>query len=248
MSVKTKNFHKQSIPMVEIFQSISGEGASTGNIVSFVRVAGCDLRCTWCDTKYSFKTEGEEVLKMLPNEILSEIGQLGNKEIICTGGEPLEPGLNKRLIPAFLQSKGYKVRIETSGGSPLYSTGELAIFDLDSSIRPVYTMDVKCPASRMEKHNRFENFRLLDNRDELKFVVADEVDLDYSLSVIEEYRELLSQNEVLLNFSPVFEALEPKALVDWILERNSWFEKNKLKVRLSLQTHKYIWAPHQRGV
>lgn len=241
-------FLETPIPMVEIFHSISGEGVSAGNVVSFVRVAGCDLRCTWCDTKYSFKESGEGVSKLTPQEIIDELTKIGTKEIICTGGEPLEHDKVKRLLPAFIQSKGFKVRIETSGGSRLYSEEELAAFDLKIDTRPVYTMDVKCPESGMAEHNILENILLLDKRDELKFVVAGKSDFNFALEVINCYKEHLATNEIVLNFSPVFNAISPEGLVELLKNNARMAQENNLLIRLSLQVHKFIWPPHQRGV
>ncbi len=241
-------FKDTQIPMVEIFHSISGEGVSTGNLTSFVRVAGCDLRCTWCDTKYSFKESGYDVPMMLPEEIKEKVALFGCSEVICTGGEPLEAEKTKRYLPAYLQQSGYRVRIETSGGSPLYTTEELSFFNLTEFTRPVYTMDIKCPTSGMERHNIFANIERLDHRDELKFVVANEPDLDYAMEVIAKYQWHLSNCQVTLNFSPVFKAMELPWLVEFLKQHNRFFEEKRLKVRLSLQIHKFIWPPHQRGV
>ena len=242
------NFLSTKIPMVEIFHSISGEGVSAGNIVTFVRVAGCDLRCTWCDTKYSFKTRGHNVPQMLPEEILAQVKKIGTREIICTGGEPLEHDTFKRYLPAYLQANGFKVRIETSGGSLLYNKEELDVFNLSIERRPQYTMDIKCPASKMEQHNKYENLQHLDKRDELKFVVASDEDLTFSMKVIKDHVLKFSKSQITLNFSPVFEAMEPAYLAGFLKQNSAYFESKKLLARLSLQLHKFIWPPHQRGV
>ncbi len=242
-------FSLTRIPIVEIFHSISGEGISAGDVVTFVRVAGCDLRCTWCDTKYSFKENGTGISQLLPEEIAIKLSEIGTLEIICTGGEPLEQNKSKRYLPAYLQSKGFNVRIETSGGSDLYSEIELDFFNLDKTNRPVYTMDIKCPGSGMSEKNNFENIGLLDRRDELKFVVADEEDLDYAMNKIQEFRNELSEKRIMLNFSPVFESMESlTACWEFLKEKTPYFQEKKLLARLSLQIHKFIWPPHQRGV
>ncbi|QQS52311.1 MAG: radical SAM protein [Bacteroidota bacterium] len=241
-------FHDTKIPMVEIFHSISGEGVSAGNLTTFVRAAGCDLRCTWCDTKYSFKETGHDVPMMQPQEIMNQVALFGCSEVICTGGEPLEIEKTKRYLPAYLQQSGYRVRIETSGGSPLYSSEELLFFNLTELSRPVYTMDIKCPSSGMESRNLFSNIEQLDVRDELKFVVANQHDLDYAMEVIAKYQRHFSQSQLTLNFSPVFDAIELPVLVEFLKLHNKIFEEKRLKVRLNLQIHKFIWPPHQRGV
>lgn len=243
-----RSFHTTKIPMVEIFQSVSGEGVSAGEIVTFVRVAGCDLRCTWCDTKYSFKESGGGVEQMIPETVIERLRDFGSNEIICTGGEPLEHNKSKRYLPLYLQSEGFKVRIETSGGSDLYTKGELEYFKLKELLRPVYTMDIKCPASGMQAHNNYNNFNLLDERDELKFVVADDADLAFAVDVIDCYKLLLAAKEITINFSPVFESMTPQYLVDFLKRKTAYFGKEKLKTRLSLQLHKFIWPPHLRGV
>ena len=240
-------FEKIPIPIIEIFQSISGEGISAGNLVSFVRVAGCDLRCSWCDTKYSFPLKGPGVTDMLPEEIVETLYKVGTNEIICTGGEPLEENMPKRYLPAYLASYDFTVRIETSGGSPLYSDDELNGFDIERD-EIIYCIDIKCPGSGMHDRNRFENISKLQEEDELKFVVADQTDLKYALEVIDQYKDHLSANDIALNFSPVFDAIDPVEIVDFLKANNLYFEENELWPRLSMQLHKLVWSPHQRGV
>lgn len=241
-------FSGLKIPIVEIFQSISGEGVSAGNVVTFVRVAGCDLRCAWCDTKYSFKESGDGVEMLTADEIADRLEHIGSQEVICTGGEPLEEGKLKRYLPAFIQGRGFSVRIETSGGSALYSQEELDVFKLSKESRPVYTMDVKCPASGMESYNRPQNLMGLDKRDELKFVVANNDDLNYVFNYIQANKVHLKSNQIVLNYSPVFESISADYLVEYLKEKARFFQQEGLFARLSLQIHKYIWPPHQRGV
>ncbi len=248
MKFHANEFLVSRIPIVEIFNSISGEGVSAGRIVTFVRVAGCDLRCVWCDTKYSFKTEGEGVEQLSPEQIVSRVDHYKTTNVICSGGEPLEHGYAKRLLPAFLHSKGFFVRIETSGGSLLYNLEELKEFNLNDESRPVYTMDIKCPGSKMEERNILDNILGLDRRDELKFVITGQEDFKYSIDVINEYSRHLSQQKIDLNFSPVFGAITPKELTELLLENRELFKEKNLRTRLSLQLHKFIWPPHQRGV
>lgn len=240
-------YEQLQIPIVEIFQSISGEGISAGNIVTFVRVAGCNLRCTWCDTKYSFKETGDGIRLMSPTEIMNELLNIGSKEIICTGGEPLEVEKSKRYLPAYLAAKTFKVRIETSGGSTLYSKNELQEFNLLRS-QIAYCMDIKCPGSKMDQYNLFDNIVELQKNDELKFVVADTADLRYSMGVIDKYKAHLSKNEIALNFSPVFGDIKSEEIVEFLKGQTDYFESNNLWPRLSLQIHKIVWPPHKRGV
>ncbi|MBN1116027.1 MAG: radical SAM protein [Bacteroidales bacterium] len=242
-----KEFEKVKIPVIEIFQSISGEGITAGNLVSFVRVAGCNLRCTWCDTKYSFPETGPGVKDMLPREILEELIELGSTEVICTGGEPLEPGKAKRYLPAYLAANDFSVVIETDGAVPVYSAGETDSFDIDLSDIS-YCMDIKCPGSGMSEHNLLENIIELTGDDELKFVVRDKADLDYALDIIDKYKDYLADEDIALNFSPVFGAIQPVEIVDFLKSHTEYFESNGLWPRLSLQIHKFVWPPHQRGV
>lgn len=247
MNVSPEQFEETSIPVVEIFQSISGEGVSSGNIVSFVRVAGCDLRCTWCDTKYSFNETGAGMKQMLPDEIADALFEIGSNEIICTGGEPLEANKAKRFLPLFLASHEFSVHIETSGGSPLYSNEELEAFNIDRE-EISYCMDVKCPDSGMSHKNILKNIPLLKESDELKFVVASQTDMNFAFQTIKKYKEHLSAENIALNFSPVFEAIRPVEIVDFLKRHTVFFEDHELWPRLNLQLHKYVWPPHQRGV
>lgn len=242
-----KEFENSKIPVIEIFQSISGEGISAGNIVTFVRVGGCNLRCTWCDTKYSFVETGPDVKSMLPSEILDVVKKLGSNEVICTGGEPLETGKSKRFVPAFLAANGISVLIETSGASPLYTNEELIAFDADR-IDISYCMDIKCPGSGMSDRNLYENILHLTTGDELKFVVQDLTDLQYSMKTIEKYKQHLSYKDIALNFSPVSEAIQPVEIVEYLIKNTAYFQENSLWPRLSLQLHKFVWPPLQRGV
>jgi 7-carboxy-7-deazaguanine synthase len=240
-------FEQIPIPVVEIFQSISGEGISAGNMVSFVRVAGCDLRCVWCDTKYSFNENSENIRMLLPSDISKELSDAGYIEIICTGGEPLEENKSKRYLPAYLAAKKFIVRIETSGGSRLYSSVELKDFNIDRA-QIAYCMDIKCPGSKMQDKNLYDNIPELLAKDELKFVVADISDLNFSLDIIDKYKSHLSEARIALNFSPVFGSIKPVEIVEFLKEHSKYFIENKLWARLSLQLHKFVWPPHQRGV
>lgn len=247
MNSLIENFTETRIPVVEIFQSISGEGVSSGNIVTFVRVAGCNLRCSWCDTKYSFNENADDIEQLLPEEIVQRVEALGSNEIICTGGEPLEEGKSKRYLPLYLASHEYSVHIETSGGSNLYSADELESFNIERD-EVSYCMDIKCPGSNMEDKNIFKNIPLLEEKDELKFVIASNNDLEYTMKVIEKNKNHLAVENIALNFSPVFGAIEPLEIVEFLKKNTSFFEENELWPRLNLQLHKYVWPPHKRGV
>lgn len=251
--MEREDFEKVSIPIVEIFNSISGEGISAGYVATFLRAAGCNLRCSYCDTVYSYCEVGESVEMLTPSEILEKVGAFSCREIICTGGEPLEMDKAKRYVPIYLASNGYNVRIETNGSQPLYSDEEVNEYGLVDHSRIKYSLDVKCPGSKMSMDNIEDtllknNFMKLKKGDELKFVVGSEEDLSYSLRVIEKYKNIFANNKVITNFTPVFGKLNAERIVEFLRENNKYFEGNALSVRLSLQIHKYIWEPNQRGV
>ncbi len=247
--ITKEEFKQKRIALIEIFNSVSGEGISAGEIVTFVRVAGCNLRCTWCDTKYSFKTSGKGVVELAPDEIVAKLNEIGCKTIISTGGEPMEDDKIKRYLPLYLNSLGFNTRIETSGHSSLYTEIELSSYLDGDSKRPSYTMDVKCPDSNIEESPLLQsNMNRLLPGDELKFVAASYGDLNYALLVIKRYKNLLSENKIAINFSPVFGLMEAKEIVSFMQDNHSWFVSHNLIARLSLQIHKYIWNPDKRGV
>ncbi len=245
-----QQFEQNRIPVNEIFNSVSGEGISAGSVMTFVRVAGCNLRCNYCDTKYSYNELGNEIQVLRPKEIVNILDSYNCKNVLCTGGEPLELNKAKRYIPIYLASKGFKVRIETNGSCPLYSKTELNEFVEDAKFLKIsYTVDVKCPDSGMSDYNIYnENFKLLGSDDEIKFVVGSQIDLEFALSSIKEHRDILSSTGVTINFSPVFGKMEGIEIVNMLKENNNYFEAFKLNVRLSLQIHKFIWPPEARGV
>ena len=237
-----------TLPVVEIFNSISGEGISSGTIVTFVRTAGCNLRCNYCDTKYSYDVKSAN--QMFFYEILDEISKYGGNNIICTGGEPLEIGTYKRFLPLFLAGNNYNVRIETNGSVELYSKDEFNLFNYNSSSKKIkYTLDVKCPSSGMQGFDLInKNIYLLNETDEIKFVIGSKLDFKYSINLIKKYARELGKRKVLLNFSPIFGVYESANLVEDIKFYNKDFEDKGLKVRLSLQIHKFIWDFNKKGV
>ena len=207
----------------EIFKSIQGESSYAGLPCVFVRTSGCNLRCGWCDTSYAFY-EGEE---RSIDSVLEEIRGFGCDCVEITGGEPLLQEevylLMKRLL-----DEGYRLLIETSGSLPIDKIDR----------RAVVIMDMKCPGSRMSHAVHWENIRHLKKEDEVKFVIADRSDYDWSKEVLGRYPLLLERT---ILFSPAFGLMEPRQLAEWVLE-------DRLPVRLQLQIHKYIWDPQMRGV
>ena len=209
--------------ITEIYASIQGETQYAGLPCTLVRTTGCDLRCSYCDSAFAFQGGRE----MTVDDITGEVDRLGAPLVLLTGGEPMLqrelPALAARLLAA-----GYKVMIETSGAHPL---GSLP----DEVVRIV---DVKTPASGESHRMRWELLAELRPRDAAKFVVADEGDYRWACEVIREHH-LGGRTEVLL--SPVHGRLDPKHLVTWML-------RDRLRARLNLQLHKYVWDPEARGV
>jgi 7-carboxy-7-deazaguanine synthase len=208
----------------EIYYSIQGESSRAGLPCVFVRLTYCNLRCTYCDTEYAFY-EGKD---FSIDEIISEVKKYNCNLIEITGGEPLVQMSECLELMNKLCDYGFEVIVETGGSLP--------IKDIDQ--RVVIIMDLKCPSSGMLKKNLFENIDYLKPIDEIKFVIGDRKDYDWSKEQIIKY-SLTDKCEVL--FSVVFGKLEPVTLVDWII-------KDKLDVRFQLQMHKYIWHPETKGV
>jgi 7-carboxy-7-deazaguanine synthase len=225
--------------ITEIFKSIQGEGTRAGLPCVFVRLTGCNLRCTWCDTAYAF--HGGQ--KMSVDEIMQRVQTLSHAHasttavplVELTGGEPL---LQQEIYPLAKQllAGGFTVMIETSG--------ERFIGDLPPEI--IRIVDVKCPDSGEPGTFDMRNLAELNCKDEVKFVLSSRKDYEFARDFTREHRLEQRVNAVL--FSPVHEdpngkwqGLEPRALVKWILE-------DGLGVRLGLQLHKIVWDPALRGV
>lgn len=208
----------------ELYRSLQGESTWAGLPCAFVRLTGCPLRCTWCDTEYAF-TGGR---RMSIEEILSEVAYMDVPLVEVTGGEPLaQPG-----CPPLLKSlcdAGFTVLIETSGA--------LDVGPVDP--RVIKIMDLKCPGSGEVESNRWENLEKLGPRDEIKFVIADRRDYEWAREVVRERR--LDEGGRALLFSPVHGSLDTADLAAWILE-------DALPVRMQLQLHKLIWPDKTRGV
>lgn len=206
----------------EIFYSIQGESTLAGRPCVFVRLTGCQMRCRWCDTEYAFYEGGWRSLE----DVLATVAGYGCPLVEVTGGEPLlQPGCRPLLTA--LADAGYEVMLETGGG--------LDIEGVDPRVRRI--VDVKCPGSGEAENNRWENLALLTDRDEVKFVVADRRDYEFTRDVIT--RHQLAERCPLL-VSPVHGELAAAELAAWILE-------DHLPVRLQLQLHKALWGD-QRGV
>lgn len=210
----------RSMKVIEIFKSIEGEGKRAGVVCTFIRLAGCNLRCSYCDTTYSY-TGGTE---MSIDEIVS---QVDTEHVTITGGEPLLHANVYDLINA-LHRIGCSINIETNGSIDIKYSYVPSIF---------YTMDYKCPSSGETSKMCEANLMKLAEHDVLKFVVGTREDLDTMKKVLHDYH-IRAQVYV----SPVFGKIDPAEIVDYLIE-------NKLyNVFLQLQYHKIIWDPEKRGV
>lgn len=217
--------------VAEIFTSINGEGTKAGQTAVFVRFTGCNLNCSYCDTKWANEPNAEYKL-MTDREILSRIKETGIKNVTLTGGEPLlREGIHE-LLKEIAKDGFLQAEIETNGSIDLKP-----FCDIEN--RPSFTMDYKLPSSGMEKHMCLENFEILEKKDTVKFVSGSIEDLKKALEIIRKY-DLSRRCHVYI--SPVFGSIEPAKIVDFMVE-------NKLNdVNLQLQLHKFIWNPNMRGV
>jgi 7-carboxy-7-deazaguanine synthase len=209
--------------ITEIFTSIQGETSFAGLPFTFVRLTGCNLRCSYCDTQYAY--EGGTELSL--SEILAEIQKRGIPRVVITGGEPL---LQKETLTLcdILIKKGFTVLLETNGSRFIQQVSPL--------VHKI--VDFKCPGSGMDKSIDFRNVRYLTMRDEVKFVISDWGDFAWAKEIIRHYN--LSNFKNIL-FSSAANRLEPCDLAEWIL-------KEKLGARLQLQLHRFIWPDKNRGV
>ena len=205
----------------EIFLSIQGESLSAGFPTIFVRFTGCNLRCSFCDTVYSYDAGTEMSVQLIYNEI----DKLHYKRVCLTGGEPL---LQKDIPELIEKLHDYIVSIETNGSVDLSN--------IKLGEKHSFVMDMKPPSSGCSENMLFENFNYLSTKDEIKFVIGDIDDYNWSKQVVSRYH-----NNGLITFSPVFGKIEYSDLVEWIL-------RDKLDVRFQLQLHKVIWSPDKRGV
>ena len=202
--------------ITEIFYSLQGETSRVGLPTVFVRLTGCPLRCTYCDTAYAF-TGGQNASVA---DILRQVAEYAPRYVTVTGGEPLAQK-NCSLLLKALCDAGYEVSLETGGA--------LDISAADARVMRV--VDIKTPASGEAEKNRWENLELLTPHDEIKFVLCDEIDYQWAKEVLRQHR-LAEKCPVL--FSPAHGTLDATQLADWIL-------RDRLQVRLQVQLHKLLW-------
>ena len=228
--------------VVEIFKSIEGEGKRTGLPCTFIRLVGCNLRCNYCDTKYSYN-EDSSTKTMTPEDIVQKVKDLGTKTVTITGGEPLMHDDIEILVDQLLLAD-FKVNIETNGSFNIYSfLRSLRMMKCRKKLdNLLFTIDYKCNGSGMSRYMHRGNFGTSELRGAnvvYKFVVSNEEDLEQAKYIIDKYK-LTDDAEVFI--SPCFNRIEPKQIVDFILKNNM------NKVRVQVQLHKIIWDPDMRGV
>jgi len=224
--------------IIEIYRSIQGESSFAGVPCIFVRLAACNLRCTWCDSEYTF-TGGK---KMSAEEVEQEVAKLASGGLVeITGGEPMLQ--ERELVPLMerLLGLGYTLLLETSGERPLEN--------VPAAVHKI--VDVKCPGSGESGSFRMSNLAALTTTDEIKFVLADRVDYEFSRDFTRQHglehkvRDVLFSPAFLKNPGPERDTancqLDPRVLAEWILQ-------DGLNVRLGLQIHKFIWEPATKGV
>lgn len=217
--------NNDTLRVYETFSSIQGESTHAGRLCFFIRLAGCNLRCVYCDTrKAQLPSAGKE--RSL-DELVAEAEQSGLKLVEITGGEPMLQKQTPELCRRLLQH-GFEVLMETNGS--------VALSSLPDGVRRI--IDWKTPFSGESDRMLEENFRSLRPGDEVKFVIADRRDYDAALEVIRCFK--MSGKAVLL-FAPVFGKIEPRTLVEWML-------RDRVPARLNLQIHKIVWDPSAEGV
>ena len=224
--------------LIEIYKSVQGESSHAGRPCIFVRLAGCNLRCSWCDSEYTF-TGG---YKLSEDDVVAEIAKLAPVKLVeFTGGEPLLQ--ERELVPLMnrLLTQGYELMIETSGERPVENVPKV--------VHKI--VDVKCPGSGESGRFRMTNLASLTERDELKFVITNREDYEFARDFIQ--TNGLENRGLQILLSPAFSktpslerstvncVLDPRELVEWMLA-------DGLNARLSLQIHKYIWEPQKKGV
>jgi 7-carboxy-7-deazaguanine synthase len=207
----------------EIFKSLQGESSHTGLPCIFIRLTGCNLRCGWCDTEYAFHEGSDKSV----DEVLKAIEPYPIQLVEITGGEPL---LQEDVYPLMdqLLAKNYMVMLETGGSRSIEKVPP----------QVVKILDIKCPGSGEACNNRFDNLQFLNSRDEVKFVILDRKDYEWSRKIVRRY-DIDKKAGVL--FSPVYDQLDLKDLAEWVLEDN-------LPVRVQTQLHKVIWGKDAIGV
>ncbi len=213
-----------SLIINEIFHSIQGESLLCGCPCVFIRVSGCNLRCSYCDTRYAY----EHGMEMEISEILDQVSVYKCKLVEVTGGEPLFQEQTPLLVSSLLEN-GYEVMMETNGTFDISGVDE----------RCIKIVDIKCPGSGESEKNDLENLERLNSEDQIKFVIGTREDYEYAKAITKSKCSGISSKNIL--FSPESDKMYPAMLAKWILEDN-------IQVRLHFQLHKIIWPEIQRGI
>lgn len=217
--------------VVEIFESINGEGRRVGQLAIFIRLQKCNLNCSYCDTRWANGDDAPYTL-MSEDEIYDRILKSGIKNITLTGGEPLLHKDVEILLEKIGENPNLSLEIETNGSIELEKFSKL-------KNPPLFTMDYKLPSSKMENKMCLDNFKYLTLKDTVKFVVGTIEDLKKAKEIIERYSLI---GKCAVYFSPVFNSIDPVEIVEFM-------KKNRLNgVNLQLQIHKFIWDPESKGV
>lgn len=209
----------------EIYRSIQGESSYAGQPCTFIRTAGCSLRCEYCDTGYALPVDSGTGMPL--DQIISRVKTLGHDLVELTGGEPMEQEETPELCRMLLD-EGSTVLLETGG--------HISIQSLPKEV--VKILDIKTPGSRMTRKYHWDNLQYLTEKDEIKFVLCDRADFEWAVKICHEHNLIGKQ---IIYFSPSFGVIEPIQLAQWILDE-------RVPVRMQLQIHKYIWDPNTRGV
>lgn len=230
---------ENDLAISEIFYSLQGEGTHSGLPTAFIRLQGCNLKCSWCDSAFAqniFDLEQFEDLsnggsfpcKIRISDLLDRIKNYKTNLVCITGGEPLLQNSVYTLITELCNAK-YTVLIETNGSFPINKIDE----------RAIKIVDFKCPSSNMASYNNYKNIDYLTKKDEIKFVIENRADYLWAKDLISTYN--LGKKVFAILFSPVFSKIDLKELAAWILQ-------DALPVRLQIQMHKIIWGENERGV
>ncbi len=207
-----------TLRITEIFHSLQGEARTVGRPTVFVRLTGCPLRCQYCDTAYAFG--GGKLLSL--EDICAEVEKYGIRLVTVSGGEPLAQP-NSKVLMTMLCDNGYQVSLETSGAMPIEEVDE----------RVSIVLDLKTPGSQESDKNCYENLGHLKTKDQIKFVICDRADYEWSRAKLDQLNLCNKVSEIL--FSPSYDQLAASKLAEWVLN-------DALDVRVQLQLHKVIWG------
>lgn len=213
-----------SVMVKEVYLSLQGESSHQGLLCAFVRLTGCHLRCSYCDSEFAFRGGTRRPVA----DVVGEVVAMKTPRVEITGGEPLlQPGvypLMEQLLDA-----GLIVMLETSGA--------IDVREVPDQVHAI--VDMKTPSSKESDRNDLRNFDSMDARDELKFVIGSREDYEWSVKLMNEHQ--LAKRPFSILFSTVFDRLHPQQLAQWIID-------DRLPVRFQLQQHKFVWDPNARGV